>query len=120
MPRTQKKPNKRPSNGSQATSSSRRSAPPGEVLTLAETAAYLRATEQDVLRLVQEQGFPGRKVGDDWRFLQAAVKGWLGTPAGAGANFWQAHFGSSEEDPYRDEMLKEIYRRRGRPETDES
>jgi excisionase family DNA binding protein len=91
------------------------------VLTLAETAAYLRATEQDVLRLVQEQGFPGRKVGDNWRFLKAAVKSWLGTPAGADANkFWQTHFGSSEEDPYLDEMLKEIYRRRGRSETDES
>jgi excisionase family DNA binding protein len=92
-----------------------------EVLTLAEAAAYLRVAEPDVLRLVRAQGLPGRQVGDDWRFLKAAVAGWLGTPAAPDpGQFWQTHFGALKDDPYLDEMLKEIYRRRGRPETDES
>ena len=46
-----------------------RSGPAGtlqEVLTLAETAAYLRLPEGEAVRLVDEQGLPGRQVADDW------------------------------------------------------
>jgi hypothetical protein len=35
----------------------------GEILTLAETADYLRVTENEVARLVRDQGLPGRKLG---------------------------------------------------------
>src|SRR5437016_1716786 len=40
-----------------------------EILTLPEAAAYLRVGEQDVLRMVHDQGLPGRQVGTEWRFL---------------------------------------------------
>ena len=40
-----------------------------EVLTLAEAAAYLRLAEKDLVRLVCEQGLPGRRLGHEWRFL---------------------------------------------------
>src|SRR5437763_14254018 len=54
--------------------------PPGEVLTLAEAAAYLRLSEADVLRLVDEQGLPARRLAKEWRFPKAALQQWLRTP----------------------------------------
>jgi excisionase family DNA binding protein len=94
----------------------RSSANSGEILTLAEAAAYLRITEQDALRLVRQEGLPGRRVGDDWRFLKAAIDSWLGTPAPPDrGQFWQAHFGALREDPYLADIVREAYRKRGRP-----
>jgi len=92
-----------------------------DVLTLAEAAAYLRASPEEVLRLVKEQGLPGRRVGEDYRFLKAAVQDWLRAPPSAADKqaFWQSQFGALKEDPYLEEMLQEIYRQRGRPETEE-
>src|SRR5260370_17588236 len=49
----------------------------GEVMTLTDAAAYLRITEPDVLRIVREQGLPGRNIGSQWRFLKAALTHWL-------------------------------------------
>ena len=53
--------------------------PTSDVYTLREAAAYLRLTEQEVLRLVREQGLPARSVGSEWRFLKAAIQQWLST-----------------------------------------
>jgi excisionase family DNA binding protein len=50
----------------------------GEVLTIDEVAELLQA-EPDAVRELAESGrLPGRKIGDDWRFLRRAVLGWLG------------------------------------------
>jgi excisionase family DNA binding protein len=112
MPRAKTKSSRPPRNGA--------AAPPQDVMTLAEAAAYLRVAEEDVLRLVREQGLPGRRVGDDWRFLKAAVERWLGTPAGPDQkDFWEALAKMPKDDPYLEDMLKEIFRRRGRPEAEE-
>ena len=48
--------------------------PLGEVLTLAEAAAYLRLPEDEVVRLVLEQDLPGRHTGTEWRFSKAAIE----------------------------------------------
>jgi excisionase family DNA binding protein len=53
--------------------------PSGEVLTLAEAAAYLRLAETEVVDIVHEQGLPGRCIAGEWRFLKAAVQRWLAT-----------------------------------------
>jgi excisionase family DNA binding protein len=92
----------------------------GEVLTLSEAAAYLRLDELEVLRLVREQGLPGRQAGTEWRFFKTAVQQWLSQPLSRpkGEGIWAAA-GSWKEDPYRDDLLKEIYRQRGRPMTEE-
>jgi excisionase family DNA binding protein len=49
-----------------------------EVLTIDEVAELLQ-TESDAVRELAESGnLPGRKIGDDWRFLRRAVLAWLG------------------------------------------
>src|SRR5437660_3685835 len=87
--------------------------PAGEVLTLAEAAAYLRLSEADVLRLVDEQGLPARRVAKEWRFFKGAIQHWLSRPAKGGDEGIWAAAGSWKDDPFLDDMLKEIYRRRG-------
>jgi excisionase family DNA binding protein len=94
--------------------------PFGEVLTLAEAAAFLRLPEPEILRQVQEQGLPGRQMGNEWRFSKAAVQRWLSVPAPqkSAQGIWAAA-GSWKDDPYLEEMLQDIYRRRGRPMIEE-
>ena len=113
MPQTRKKPAQKQPGPNAA---------PAEVLTLAEAAAYLRVKEEDLLRLLREQGMPGRQVGQDWRFLRAALQDWLRTPpttAPGSKDFWQTQLGAFEDDPHLEEMLHEIYKRRGRSMAEE-
>ena len=93
---------------------------PADVLTLAEAAAYLRTSPEEVLHLVREQGLPGRRVGDDCRFLKAAIQDWLRAPPSSSSKqgFWQVHFGALKDDPFLEEMLEGIYRQRGRAEVE--
>ena len=116
MPRTKKppKPATPPAPAGNA------AAAPGEVLTLAEAVAYLRLREADVLRGVHEQGLPARQLGAEWRFSRAAIQAWLSQPLSKPDNegIW-AFAGAWKDDPHADEMLREIYRRRGRPMTED-
>ncbi len=74
MPRTTTKPPKKVT----ASANTANAAPPvGDVMTLAEAAAYLRLPESEVARLVHEAGLPGRAVGEEWRFLKTALQDWL-------------------------------------------
>lgn len=89
-----------------------------EVLNLTEVAIYLRITPEEVLRMVREQGLPGRQVADDWRFLKAAVQDWLRTgPYRTSKEAQLALAGAWKDDPHVEEELQEIYRRRRRPLT---
>ena len=91
----------------------------GEVLTLAEAAAYLRLPEEEVVRLVHQQELPGRYAGSEWRFFKTAIQPWLSHPLPKPSKEAQlAVLGSWKDDPYWEEELKEIHRRRGRPMTD--
>jgi excisionase family DNA binding protein len=90
------------------------------VLTLAETAAYLRVPEAEVVRMVGPGGLPGRLIGPEWRFSRAAVQQWLSTPPKPSTQeSLLALSGAWKDDPTVDDMLKEIYRRRGRPMTED-
>lgn len=82
-------------------------------MTLPEAAAYLRRPESTVLQLVNEQGLPARQTGQDWRFLKEAIERWLSAPHG-GAGIWAAA-GLLKDDPFLDDMLKEVERLRDRP-----
>jgi excisionase family DNA binding protein len=99
MPRMKLKPKTRPASKTSA-----------EVLTLAEAAAYLRLPEVDVVRLVKEQGLPGRHLGDEWRFLLAGIRDWLARRSQRKSNkdAWRELAGVWKDDPYFDEMLNEI------------
>ena len=90
----------------------------GEVLNLAETAEYLRVSESEVARLVRDQGLPGRKLGDDWRFLKAAVQDWLRSPPNRKEGLLM-QIGALKDDPDLGEMLAEIHKRRGRRDAQE-
>jgi excisionase family DNA binding protein len=118
MPRVKTKPPSPPSNASPLPAIAAKTV---DVLTLEEAAAYLRTSPEEVLRLVREQGLPGRRVGEDYRFLKAAVQDWLRAPRSNADKqaFWQTHFGALEGDPHLKEMLQQIYRQRGRPEAEE-
>ncbi len=89
----------------------------GEVLTLAETAAYLRVTENEVSRLVRDQGLAGRKLGDEWRFLKNAVQDWLRAPPSKKEGLLM-QIGAFADDPELGAMLEEIHKQRGRQEAE--
>ena len=109
MPRTKKRPTKEKAEMNAAPAV-------GDVLTLAEAAAYLRLPEGEVVRLVHADGLPGRAVGDEWRFLKAALQDWLRMPPAMGSKeALMSVAGSQEDDPFRDEYREELSRIRGRP-----
>jgi excisionase family DNA binding protein len=94
--------------------------PPGEVLTLAEAAAYLRLPEADVVGLVHSQDLPGRFVGHEWRFLKSAIQEWLSKPPPKYSKEAQMSVaGLLKDDSDLIPMVEEIYRRRGRPITED-
>jgi excisionase family DNA binding protein len=96
--------------------------PAGEVLTLPEAAAYLRLPEREVVALVHSQGLPGRLVGSEWRILKTAIQQWLSMalPTSETRKAAQlAMVGVFKDDPDLVPMVEEIYRRRGRPITED-
>jgi hypothetical protein len=95
---------------------------PAEVLTLAEAAAYLRLSEKDVIAATSTQGLPGRFVSGEWRFLKDAVRQWLSAsqPTDEMRKVAQlAAAGSLRDDPDLEDLVEEIYRKRGRPITED-
>jgi excisionase family DNA binding protein len=89
-----------------------------EVLTLEEAARYLRLSEEDVLASVAEQGLPGRRIGGQWRFLKLGLADWLRGPSERERLLQQA--GALKDDTHLEQMLREIYKRRGRPMTEDA
>lgn len=53
-----------------------------DVLTLEDAATYLKVEYGAIRRMLKEQGLPGRKIGDEWRFLRGALADWLRAPGG--------------------------------------
>jgi excisionase family DNA binding protein len=117
MPRTKQKPGA--ASGTPRVTAAK--GPSGEVLTLSQAAAYLQFSEADVLRLVDEQALPARRLGNEWRFLKTAIQDWLrtGPPPKPSKEAQLAVIGSWKDDPYLEEELKEMSRRRGRPMTED-
>ena len=107
MPRTKKQPVPA-SNGAAA----------GEVLTLAEAAAYLRLPEAALVLAVHAQGLTGRMVDGEWRFSKTAIQQWLSTglPTTETRKAAQLELaGKYKDDPDLMPILEEAMRRRGRP-----
>ena len=110
MPATKSKRNTRSGNG--------RPIETAEVLTLAETAIYLRISEAAVLQAVQTQRLPGRQFGTEWRFFKPALQEWMKILPRPKKGIL-AHIGAFKDDPDLEEIVKDAYRRRARPESEE-
>lgn len=89
-----------------------------EVLTIKEVAVYLRLPEEVVLQEASQGHLPGRKIADTWRFLKAAIDDWLKKQDSRSILLTQA--GVLANDESLDDLLAEIYRQRGRSETEET
>jgi excisionase family DNA binding protein len=51
--------------------------PEGEILTLDEVAAYLKAGRRTVYRLAAEGKLPAFKLGGTWRFRRSDLDAWI-------------------------------------------
>ena len=49
-----------------------------EVMTLDEAAELLRIDSDELVKLAASGEVPGRKLGDDWRFMRSTLLKWLG------------------------------------------
>ena len=50
---------------------------PSEILTIEETAKYLKIPTSSVYKLAQEGRIPSQKVGRHWRFSRVALDNWI-------------------------------------------
>lgn len=53
------------------------------IMTIRETAEYLKIGEKTAYRLAAEGVLPGFKVGGSWRFRRADIDGWIEKKANA-------------------------------------
>jgi excisionase family DNA binding protein len=84
------------------------------VLTLGEAAKLLRVPVSMVRTLAEERELPGRKIGDQWRFLKSVLLEWLrGKPTSKEVFLRQV--GSFKDDDTLPQLLDDIYKARGRP-----
>jgi excisionase family DNA binding protein len=106
MPRTKSRPPKKTSAASNGTVES------ADVLTLDEAAAYLRVSADEVVNMIGAEGMPARKFGKEWRFYKAALQEWMSQPSKKRGILY--HAGRIKDDPYAEEMLRNIYAERKR------
>jgi excisionase family DNA binding protein len=112
MPRARSKPTKK-------SSASNGVGPSQDVLTLPEAAAYMRVSEDELVRLVHRQNLPGRQLESGWRFLKSGLQDWLKTPPPRGSREAVLSVaGVLKDDPYLEKEVEEIYKQRGRPMTE--
>lgn len=74
-----------------------------DVLTLEEAAIYLKIEFSELRRMIKEQGLPGRKIGEEWRFLRGAIADWLRAPGGSKTPAAQPEKPARSERPARAE-----------------
>ncbi len=85
-----------------------------EVLTLEETAAYLRVSKETIARQAAQGALPGRQIEDTWRFLKAAIDDWLRSHESRTLLLHQA--GALADDESLSALRDTIYTARKRPE----
>ncbi len=92
-----------------------------KVLTLEETARFLRVPKKDVQELAEKGMIPGQQFKKTWRFLESALEDWLrGTKPIDSRAAQLAQAGRLADDETLLPMLAEIYKARGCPEVEES
>jgi excisionase family DNA binding protein len=120
MPRTKAKTTRRPKAPTFPANEVAPATTPPEVMNLAEAAAYLRVSQDDLLHAVRVQKLPARQVGTEWRFLKSAVDEWLRSPPKlSGKEALLALAGAWKDDPHIEEIVRNAYKARGRPITED-
>ncbi len=89
-----------------------------DVFTLEETSEYLRLPVETVLNQALKGNIPRRKIGDNLRFLKAAIDDWLRSKNSPAILLAQA--GAFADDDSLAQLRKNIYQARGRSEIDEN
>lgn len=84
-----------------------------QVLTLEDAAEYLRLPVEAVSDYASRGEIPGRRIEGSWRFLLAALEDWLRHDP---RKVLLGQVGALAEDTSLEELLADIYKRRGRPE----
>ncbi len=84
------------------------------VLTLEETADYLRLPRETVERQASRGRIPGRRIEDTWRFLRDAIDDWLRRQDSRTTLLQQA--GAFADDETLPDLRATIYAARGRSE----
>lgn len=51
--------------------------PDGDILTLEEVAAYLKAGKRTIYRLAANRDIPAFKLGGSWRFSRSDIESWI-------------------------------------------
>src|SRR5579859_1548315 len=87
-----------------------------EVLTLEETAEYLRLPPDVIEHEAMQGHIPGRRIAGHWRFLHTALDEWLRRHDGRTSLLQQA--GVFSDDPTLETLRTTAYRHRGRPEAE--
>lgn len=87
-----------------------------DVLTLEETASYLRMPTDAIERVATRGQLPGRRIEDSWRFLREAIDEWLRSSDSRTVLLQQA--GAFSDDDMVADLLSSIYELRGRSEKD--
>ena len=91
-----------------------------DVMTLEETAKFLRVPKKSVQALAEKGTIPAQRIDDSWRFFKPALEAWLsGTKPVDRKAALLAQAGRLKDDPTLLPMLAEIYKARGRPEVEE-
>ena len=85
-----------------------------KVMTLTETAKFLRVAVRKVRALAEAGSLPGRKIDEDWRFLKSTLVEWL-RPKPSSAELFLRQAGSFKDDDTLPQLLEDIYKARGRP-----
>src|SRR4051794_33798062 len=89
-----------------------------EIMTLAEAAEYLRLPEAEVRVGVEAGEIPARRVRGERRLAKSVLLDWMrGEPDPTQELLRQA--GTWRDDETLPDMLREIYKARGRPEDGE-
>ena len=88
-----------------------------EVLTLEETAKYLRLPKNIIEMQASKGKIPGKLIEDTWRFLKVAIDEWLRSQDSRVILLQQA--GALTEDETLSDLRAKIYKKRDRPETED-
>ena len=63
--------------------------PTGDILTLEEVAAYLKAGKRTMYRLAQQGVIPAFKLGGTWRFRREELERWIATSIEKNPKLWK-------------------------------